>query len=126
MPITRRRRANQPDQPEQNNHLADHLEHATEALATDHSAEFSQPVERQELHQDQLVQQQHGQPGTPQAQFHSMTSPTSPSSSVPQASQMPPFSPGPQASQAVSINQVPPTPVMNGERMDRQDYASPS
>ena len=42
MPITRRRRANPPDQPENNNHLADHLENATETLATEHSAEFSQ------------------------------------------------------------------------------------
>lgn len=134
MPITRRRRANQPDQPEQNNHLADHLELATEALATDHSAEFTQSAEQQEPHQDQLlVQQHHGQPapaGTPQAPGHAIAPappyPTSQPSSVSQPSQVPPFSPISQASQVVSISQVPPTPVMNGERIERQDYASPS
>lgn len=33
MPITRRRRANPPDQPEDNNHLADQTENSTESLA---------------------------------------------------------------------------------------------
>jgi hypothetical protein len=35
MPITRRRRANPPDQPENNNHLADQTENAAEALAAE-------------------------------------------------------------------------------------------
>lgn len=36
MPITRRRRANPPEQPENNNHVAEQHEHAVEVLATDH------------------------------------------------------------------------------------------
>lgn len=127
MPITRRRRANQPDQPEQNNHLADH---ATETLVTDHSADFSQSVEQPESHQDPLVQQ-HSQPaGIPQTSYHAFAptspSPTSQSSSVSQPSQVPPFSPVPQASQLGPIHQVPPTPVMSGEHIERQDYIPPS
>ncbi|HLH62207.1 MAG TPA: hypothetical protein VKV20_11040 [Ktedonobacteraceae bacterium] len=35
MPITRRRRANPPDQPENNNHLADQTENAAEAFAAE-------------------------------------------------------------------------------------------
>jgi hypothetical protein len=35
MPITRRRRANPPDQPENNNHLADQTENAAEGLAAE-------------------------------------------------------------------------------------------
>jgi hypothetical protein len=35
MPITRRKRANPPDQPENNNHLADQTENAAEALAAE-------------------------------------------------------------------------------------------
>jgi len=35
MPITRRRRGNPPDQPENNNHLADQTENAAEALAAE-------------------------------------------------------------------------------------------
>lgn len=42
MPITRRRRANPPDQPENNNHLADQTENAAEGLAAE-SAPASPP-----------------------------------------------------------------------------------
>jgi hypothetical protein len=118
MPITRRRRANQPEQPEQNNHLADHFEHATDALATDHSADSSQSIEQQDSHQDSLVQQHQAQSapaGTSQASFHTFT----PASSSPSLPQVPPFSP-------VHVSQVPPTPVINGERIERQDYTAPS
>src|SRR6266705_287938 len=38
MPITRRRRANPPDQPENNNHLADQSESTPETLATEEEA----------------------------------------------------------------------------------------
>lgn len=41
MPITRRRRANPPDQPENNNHLADQTEHAAESLAANHTEHAS-------------------------------------------------------------------------------------
>jgi len=37
MPITRRRRANPPDQPENNNHLADQTTDAAESLAAEHA-----------------------------------------------------------------------------------------
>ena len=37
MPITRRRRANPPDQPENNNHLADQTNNAAESLAAEHA-----------------------------------------------------------------------------------------
>src|SRR2546421_10702706 len=43
MPITRRRRANQPDQPENNNHLADQTEQAAASLAAEQTA--STPME---------------------------------------------------------------------------------
>src|SRR2546423_14567848 len=43
MPITRRRRANQPDQPENNNHLADQTEQAAASLAAEQAA--STPME---------------------------------------------------------------------------------
>jgi hypothetical protein len=39
MPITRRRRANPPDQPENNNHLADQAENAAEVSAAEEPAE---------------------------------------------------------------------------------------
>src|SRR6266852_555601 len=136
MPIARRRRANPPEQPENNNHLADQLETATEALATEQSAESSQGVERQEQNQGQVVQNQPGQPApvaTPQASFHSFALGQSPpalqaSSTTPvsQPSQVPPFPPVSQGSQVVPASQVPQTPVINGERIERQDYASAS
>ena len=44
MPITRRRRANPPDQPENNNHLADQTENAAEGLAAE-SAPAAPPDE---------------------------------------------------------------------------------
>lgn len=43
MPITRRRRANQPDQPENNNHAADQTESATESLATEQTPTQEMP-----------------------------------------------------------------------------------
>ncbi len=59
MPITRRRRANPPDQPENNNHLADQTTDAAEALAAEHTeqtptmpmdgdSDHAQAAERQE------------------------------------------------------------------------------
>lgn len=121
MPLSRRRRANPPDQPENNNHLADHLENATEALATEQSAEFSQGIERQELNQGQIVQNQPDQPspvGAAPTPFHTFAS--AQSSQGLQATST-------QPSQVVPINQVPQTPIMNGdraERIERQDYTS--
>ena len=41
MPITRRRRANPPDQPENNNHLADQTDSNTEALTTEENTPAS-------------------------------------------------------------------------------------
>src|SRR5579884_2266035 len=41
MPITRRKRANPPDQPENNNHLADQTENAAEALAAESASAAS-------------------------------------------------------------------------------------
>ena len=38
MPITRRRRANPPDEPENNNHFADQTNDATESLAADQAS----------------------------------------------------------------------------------------
>jgi len=38
MPITRRKRANPPDQPEDNNHLAEQTEHVAEALTTEQAS----------------------------------------------------------------------------------------
>mgnify|MGYP001343563102 CR=1 FL=1 len=136
MPIARRRRANPPEQPENNSHLADQLENATEALATEQSAESSQGVERQEQNQGQVVQNQLGQPSpvaTPQASFNSFAAGQSPpalqaSSTTPasQSSQGSPFPSVSQGSQVVPTSQVPQTPVMNGERIERQDYTSAS
>src|SRR5689334_12961636 len=37
MPITRRRRANPPDQPENNNHFADQTNNAAESLTAEHA-----------------------------------------------------------------------------------------
>jgi len=136
MPITRRRRANQPEQPENNNHLPDQLENATEALATEQLAESSQGIEKQEQNQGQVVQNQPGQPspaGTPQAPFHTFAPGQPPpalqassTTSVPQPSQGSPFPPVSQGPQVVPVNQVPQTPIMNGERIERQDYAPAS
>ncbi len=129
MPISRRRRANPPEQPENNNHLADQSENATEAFAAEQSAEFSQRIERQEQNQGQVVQNQSGQPSptiTSQASFHPFVPGQAapglqPSSPVPssQSSQVPPYS-------SVSQGQIPQTPVMNGDRMERQDYTPAS
>lgn len=47
MPITRRRRANPPDQPENNNHLAEQTESAAESLPTESPS--TQPNERDNL-----------------------------------------------------------------------------
>src|SRR5436305_2788039 len=41
MPITRRRRANPPDEPENNNHFADQTNDATESLAADQASNTS-------------------------------------------------------------------------------------
>ena len=129
MPISRRRRANPPEQPENNNHLTDQPENATEAFAAEQSAEFSQRVERHEQNQGQVVQNQSGQPSpavTPQASFHPFVPGQSapglqPSSPIPgsQSSQVTPYS-------SVSQGQIPQTPMMNGDRMERQDYAPAS
>ena len=49
MPITRRKRANPPDQPEENNnHLADQSENAAEALAAEQPSEVVEQVEVEE------------------------------------------------------------------------------
>ncbi|HET8910154.1 MAG TPA: hypothetical protein VFN23_01735, partial [Ktedonobacteraceae bacterium] len=45
MPITRRRRANPPEQPENNNHLADHTESASESLLPEQASSAAAPVE---------------------------------------------------------------------------------
>ncbi len=129
MPISRRRRANPPEQPENNNHLADQLENATEAFVAEQSSEPSQRVERQEQNQGQVVQNHSGQPSptvAPQASFHPFVPGQSapglqPSSSISgsQPSQVSPYS-------SVSQSQIPQTPVMNGERIERQDYAHAS
>lgn len=130
MPITRRRRANPPEQPENNNHLADQLENATEQ-----SAESSQGTERQEQNQGQAVPNQPGQPspaGTLQGPFPTFAPGQSPpalqassTTSISQSSQVPPFPPVSQGPQAAPSGQVPPTPVISGERIERQqDYAS--
>lgn len=128
MPISRRRRANPPEQPENNNHLADQLENATEAFSAEQPTESSQGVEKQGQHQ--VVQNQSGQPTpgvTPQASFHSFapgqSSPASSTIPGSQSSQVPPFS---SVSQGSSVNQIPQTPVVNGDRIERQgqDYTS--
>ena len=121
MPLSRRRRPNPPDQPENNNHLADHLENAKETLAPEQSAMFSQGIERRDSNQDQIMQNQPDQAsslGTPQAPFHTFASVQS--SQGLQATTA-------QPSQAVPLNQIPQTPIMNGdrvERIERQDYTS--
>ena len=131
MPMSRRRRANPPEQPESNNHLADQPENATEGFAAEQSAESSQRVEKQE--QKQVGQNQSDPAVTAQASFH----PFGPGQSSPalhtpspmtgsQSSQIPPYSSVSQGSHMVPINQVPPTPVMNGDRIERQDYATAS
>src|SRR5437660_3250409 len=49
MPITRRKRANPPDQPEENNnHLADQSEHAAEALAAEQPSQALEQAEVEE------------------------------------------------------------------------------
>lgn len=134
MPISRRRRANPPEQPEDNNHLADQPENLTEAFAAEQSAEFSQHVERQE--QNQVGQNQSGQSDpavTPQASFHPF-GPAQPSPALhtsspmtgSQSSQIPPYSSVSQGTHMVPVNQVPQTPMMNGDRIERQDYANAS
>lgn len=137
MPISRRRRANPPEQPENNTHLADQLENnATEAFAAEQSVESPQHVERTQQNQGQIAQNQSGQSSpavTPQAAFHPfMPGQPSPalqaSTTMPgsQPSQISPYSSGSQGSHIVPVNQVPPTPVMNGDRIERQDYAAAS
>src|SRR5689334_12550891 len=97
MPMSRRRRANPPEQPDGNNHFADQPENATDAFAAEQSVESSQRVERQE--QNQAVHNQPDPAITPQASFH----PFGPGQSSPalhasspiagyQASQIPPYS----------------------------------
>ena len=49
MPVTRRRRANPPEQPENNNHLAEQPENAVEAVPTEQPAEPPVAEERQSL-----------------------------------------------------------------------------
>jgi hypothetical protein len=123
MSLSRRRRANPPDQPENNNHLADHLENAKEMLTPEQSAAFSQDIEQQELNQIMQNQSdQHSPVGTPQTPFHTFASAQSLQGLQATTAQ---------SSQVVPINQVPQTPIqtpiMNGdraERIERQDYRS--
>ncbi|MBA2286937.1 MAG: hypothetical protein H0W02_15805 [Ktedonobacteraceae bacterium] len=48
MPITRRKRANPPDQPENNNHLAEQSEGAAEALAAEQEQAPAAPAEQEQ------------------------------------------------------------------------------
>jgi hypothetical protein len=119
MPLSRRRRANPADQPENNNHLADLLGDAGERLVAEQPAEFSQSAEK-EQNQGRIVQSKSDQlspVSIPQTSFHAFASAQSPQTTTTQS---------PQMSQIVPISQVPPTPIMNGERMERQDYTSAS
>lgn len=58
MPITRRRRANPPDQPENNNHLADQPENNADTAAVERPAEASGEAESQHQAQAQAPEQQ--------------------------------------------------------------------
>ena len=84
MPITRRKRANPPDQPENNNHLADQTENAAEALAAESVP--AAPTDGDDT-------------GTP---------------AVERTDDVPftPIAP-------------PPSPVSNGDRVERQEYIPP-
>ncbi len=137
MPVTRRRRANPPDQPENNNHLVDQLENATETLAAERPVDVPQDLEGRELNQGQVVQKHPSQPSpvvTPRVEsthFHPFAS-AQPSSAlqtssvnpIPQLSPVASFPPLSQGTQATPTNQVPQTPVVNAERIERQDYPS--
>lgn len=132
MPIARRRRANPPEQPENNGHLAEQSENTTEVPAAEQPVESPQSAEKQEPDQGQVVQNQpdqHSPTATPQTSFQSFAPGQSQpalqaTNSASQSSHIPPYSSVSQGSQTVSAGQVPQTPIMNGERIERQDYAS--
>jgi hypothetical protein len=86
MPITRRKRANPPDQPESNNHLADQTENSVESLDGEQASTTPENGE------------QAGQAVPP----------------IPEQAETLPF-----PSMASS-----PTPVSNGDRVERQEYTS--
>lgn len=96
MPITRRRRANPPDQPEDNNHLAEQTENIAESLTTEQTST------------DQVQEENTSMP----AIDHRLDPPFSPI--VPPASFIPP----PQASNGVEQQNYPP-PIEGGRRTPR-------
>lgn len=106
MPITRRRRANPPDQPENNNHLAEQSEAAAEALAAEQPAESTQEGEERQAATSPTA----GQPE---------------STSVPpaRAENVPPTPFAPQQATPFPTPQQPvtqlPMSIINGERAER-------
>lgn len=83
MPITRRRRANQPDQPENNNHLADQTEQAAASLAAEQAS--STPMEG-----DQRVP-----PAQDRLDNATPTAPTTPSMTNGDRTERPEYTPAP-------------------------------
>ncbi len=62
MPITRRRRANPPDQPEDNNHLSDQSEGTQETLEAGHTPMVSMDGEHADTPLNEHTENSHGQP----------------------------------------------------------------
>ncbi|GAC1673294.1 MAG: hypothetical protein PVS3B1_13130 [Ktedonobacteraceae bacterium] len=109
MPITRRKRANPPEQPENTNHVGEQAEKASEAPVVEHAPEEAQPAQRAESQQGNVsTPPPSPAPSTPIAPV----SPVAPVSSHSMPESMPaPYQPFPGPV-------IAPTSVTNGERKD--------
>lgn len=110
MPTTRRKRANPPDQPENNNHIADQPEASTEALLTPKGTEAPPPAENTAT---AGPQQSGSEPqGEQSGSGATGATPVSRAESVPYQPMVPP----PVTPQLPAVNGD------RGERIERQEY----
>ena len=114
MPITRRKRANPPDQPENNNHLTDQAENSPEGLATGNSTDTPATSEETENIADASAAT------APERQERVPPQPVTPPSPSMQSMTLPSgqtFMPPPALTPATNGDRG-----ERGERGDRQDY----
>ena len=108
MPITRRKRVNPPEQPENNNHVGEQTENAPEAPTTDRALEDAQPSE------GQSTAQVSSNPSAPSASVSNGIAESAPTLYQP-------FAPASPPSTAVT-NSERKEPVERPERITRHEY----
>ncbi len=128
MPVTRRRRANPPDQPENNNpnaHLAEQAQPAQSDMPGDAQASEQQSAAETQAAQEAAHSSPSAHPGPPASQ-----SPVAPQPPAPVTPQLPPSLRGGQVDAGAythavpGVPYVPPSPLVNGNgERDRQDYS---